>query len=131
MTEERRTGNIELLEAFKEFKHDIKEDVKEIKDELKQIDSKVKDHVDVNNKFYFNGFQPDKHVADHHVIDSIIEKVNEGKSMRNKIIEEVLKYIAIAAVTWIGYASWDKFNAEIKPPIDTKPKVEQYEKTNK
>ena len=131
MTEERRTGNIELLEAFKEFKHDIKEDIKEIKDELKQIDSKVKDHVDVNNKFYFNGFQPDKHVADHHVIDSIIEKVNEGKSMRNKIIEEVLKYIAIAAITWIGYASWDKFNAEIKPPIDTKPKVEQYEKTNK
>ena len=131
MAEERRTGNIELLEAFKEFKHDIKEDIKEIKDELKQIDSKVKDHVDVNNKFYFNGFQPDKHVADHHVIDSIIEKVNEGKSMRNKIIEEVLKYIAIAAITWIGYASWDKFNAEIKPPIDTKPKVEQYEKTNK
>ena len=131
MAEERRTGNIELLEAFKEFKHDIKEDIKEIKDELKQIDTKVKDHVDVNNKFYFNGFQPDKHVADHHVIDSIIEKVNEGKSMRNKIIEEVLKYIAIAAITWIGYASWDKFNAEIKPPIDTKPKVEQYEKTNK
>ena len=131
MAEERRTGNIELLEAFKEFKHDIKEDIKEIKDELKQIDTKVKDHVDVNNKFYFNGFQPDKHVADHHVIDSIIEKVNEGKSMRNKIIEEVLKYIAIAAITWIGYASWDKFNAEIKPPIDTKPKVEQHEKISK
>ena len=131
MSEERRQGNVELMDAFKEFKADIKEDIKEIKDELKQIDSKVKDHVDVNNKFYFNGFQPDKHVADHHVIDNIIAKVNETKSMKNKIIEEVLKYVAIAAITWVAYASWDKFNAEIKPPIDSKPKVEQSDKNSR
>lgn len=127
MTEERRTGNIELIEAFKEFKSDIKEDIKEIKDELKQIDKKVKDHVDVNNKFYFNGFQPDKHVADHHVIDGIIEKVNEGKSIKNKVIEEVIKFIAIAALTWMGYAAWAKFTADVHAPFDNKPKVEQNE----
>lgn len=126
--EDRRAFDTELLSSLKEFKQDIKEDIKEIKDELKQIDRKVKDHVDVNNKFYFNGFQPDKHVADHHVIDSIIEKVNEGKSLKNKLIEEVLKYVLIAAVTWVAYASWDKFNAEIKPPVDSKPKVEQNDK---
>lgn len=131
MAEERRNGYGELLDAFKDFKQDMKEDIKEIKDELKQIDSKIKDHVDVNNKFYFNGFPADKHVADHHVIDNIIEKVNDTKSLKNKLVEEVLKFALIAALTWIAYASWDKFNAEIKPPIDSKPKVEQNDKSSR
>lgn len=129
MAEERRNGYGELLEAFKDFKQDIKEDVKEIKDELKQIDHKIKDHVDVNNKFYFNGFQPDGHVEDHHFLKTIKDEKKDVKSMKSKLVEEVLKYVLIAALTFLAYASWDKFNAEIKPPVDSKPKVEQNEKT--
>lgn len=123
--EERRAGYGELLDSIKEFKQDMKEDIKEIKDELKQIDSKVKDHVDVNNKFYFNGFQPDKHVADHHVIDNIIEKVNEGRSLKNKVIEETVKAAVIAVLTFIAISTWNGVKQEVQAPFDNKPKVEQ------
>ena len=124
MAEERR-NNSEVLEAFKEFKADIKEDIKEIKDELKHIDIKVNDHITTNNKFYFNGFQPDKHVADHHVIDTIIEKVNEQRGLKNKLVEEILKVAVVAALTFIGISTWNGIKEEVKAPFDNKPKVEQ------
>ena len=124
MAEDRR-NNSELLESLKEFKADIKEDIKEIKDELKHIDIKVNDHITTNNKFYFNGFQPDKHVADHHVIDSIIEKVNETKGLKNKLVEEVLKVAVVAALTFICISTWNGIKEEVKAPFDNKPKVEQ------
>ena len=124
MAEDRR-NNSELLETLKEFKADIKEDIKEIKDELKQIDIKVNDHITTNNKFYFNGFQPDKHVADHHVIDSIIEKVNEGRSLKNKVIEETVKAAVIAILTFIAISTWNSVKQEVQAPFDNKPKVEQ------
>lgn len=125
MQEERRAGYSELLESIKEFKQDMKEDIKEIKDELKQIDKKVKDHVDVNNKFYFNGFPADKHVADHHVIDNIIEKVNEGRSLKNRVIEEAVKAAVIAILTFIAISTWNGVKQEVQAPFDNKPKVEQ------
>ena len=124
MAEDRR-NNSELLESLKEFKADIKEDIKEIKDELKHIDIKVNDHITTNNKFYFNGFQPDKHVADHHVIDSIIEKVNETKGLKNKLVEEVLKVAVVAALTFICISTWNGIKEEVKAPFDNKPKIEQ------
>ena len=123
--EDRRAFDTELLSSLKEFKQDIKDDIKEIKEELKSIDKKVKDHVDVNNKFYFNGFQPDKHVADHHIIDTIIEKVNEGKNLKSKVIEEVVKAAAIAILTFICISAWNGFKQEVQAPFDNKPKVEQ------
>ena len=129
MAEDRR-NNSELLETLKEFKADIKEDIKEIKDELKLIDIKVNDHITTNNKFYFNGFQPDKHVADHHVIDTIIEKVNESKGLKNKLVEEVLKVAVVAALTFICISTWNGIKEEVKPPFDNKPKVEQNVKGN-
>ena len=131
MAEERIAGYADLLDSLKDFKQDIKEDIKDIKDELKQIDKKVKDHVDVNNKFYFNGFQPDKHVADHHVIDNIIEKVNEGKSLKNKVIEETVKAAVIAILTFICISTWNGFKQEVQAPFDNKPKVEQNDKSHK
>lgn len=130
MSDERRTGNLELIESLKDFKQDIKEDIKEIKDELKHVDSKVNDHININNKYYFNGFQPDKHVADHHVIDSIIEKVNEGRGLRNRLVEEVLKVAVVAALTFIGMSTWSGIKEEVKAPFDNKPKVEQNAKGN-
>ena len=123
--EERRAGYGELLDSIKEFKQDMKEDIKEIKEELKQIDKKVKDHVDVNNKFYFNGFPAEKHIADHHVIDTIIEKVNEGKNLKSKVIEEVVKAAVIAILTFICISTWNDFKQEAQAPFDNKPKVEQ------
>ena len=128
--EERRSGNIELLESLREFKADMKEDIKEIKDELKQIDKMVNDHITTNNKFYFNGFQPDKHVADHHVIDSIIEKVNESKGLKSKLVEEVLKVAVVAALTFICISTWNGIKDEVKAPFSNKPKVEQNAKGN-
>ena len=128
--EERRAGYGELLDSIKEFKQDMKEDIKEIKDELKHIDKKVKDHVDVNNKFYFNGFPADKHVADHHVIDNIIEKVNEGRSLKNKVIEETVKAAVIAILTFIAISTWNGVKQEVQAPFDNKPKVEQNAKAN-
>jgi archaellum component FlaC len=125
MAEERRAGYSDLLESIKDFKQDIKEDIKEIKDELKQIDIKVNDHITTNNKFYFNGFQPDKHVADHHIIDTIIEKVNESKGLKNKLVEEVLKVAVVAALTFIAISTWNGIKEEVKPPFENKPKVEQ------
>lgn len=124
MAEDRR-NNSELLESLKEFKADIKEDIREIKEELKLIDIKVNDHITTNNKFYFNGFQPDKHVADHHIIDSIIEKVNETKGLKNKLVEEVLKVAVVAALTFICISTWNGIKEEVKAPFDNKPKVEQ------
>ena len=130
--EDRRAFDTELIASLKEFKQDIKEDIKEIKDELKQIDRKVKDHVDVNNKFYFNGFQPDKHVADHHIIDTIIEKVNEGKTLKNKVVEEVVKAAVIAILTFICISTWTSFKQEVQAPFDNgKPKVEQHDKNSR
>lgn len=125
MAEERRAGYSDLLESIKDFKHDIKEDIKEIKDELKQIDQKVNDHININNKYYFNGFTPDKHIADHHVIDNIIEKVNEGKNLKSKVVEEVVKAAAIAIITFICISAWNGFKQEVQAPFDNKPKVEQ------
>lgn len=133
MTEERRQGHGELLEAFKEFKQDIKDDIKEIKDDIKGIKveqkdidtkvmSKIQAHVDINNKIYMNGFPPDKHVADHHIIDGIIDKLNEDKKSIRKVIEEVLKVVAVAAATWIAVTMWNGFKSEVQSPL---PKVEQ------
>ena len=123
--EERRAGYGELLDSIKEFKQDMKEDIKEIKDELKQIDKKVNDHININNKYYFNGFTPDKHIADHHVIDNIIEKVNEGRSLKNKVIEEAVKAAVIAILTFIAISTWNGVKQEVQAPFDNKPKVEQ------
>ena len=125
MAEERRQGHAELLDAFKEFKTDIKEDIKEIKDELKQIDTKVKDHITVNNKIHFNGHTPDKHIEDHHFLDKIKEEKKDVKGLKSKVVEEVVKFIAIAAITWAGYAMWDKFTTQVQVPFENKPKVEQ------
>lgn len=122
---EERRNNSELLESLKEFKQDIKEDIKEIKDELKHIDGKVSDHITTNNKFYFNGFAPDKHVADHHIIDTIIEKVNEQRGLKNKLVEEILKVAVVAALTFIAISTWNGIKDEVKAPFDNKPKVEQ------
>lgn len=123
--QERRSGNIELLESLKEFKHDIKEDIKEIKDELKQFDAKIKAQIDINNKFYHNGFTADKHVADHHIIDGVVEKINENKKSVRHLIDEILKYAAIAIVSWFVATSWNVFRSEVQAPFDNKPKVEQ------
>jgi archaellum component FlaC len=129
MTEERRAGYSELLDSIKEFKQDMKEDIKDIKDELKQIDKKVKEHVDVNNKFYFNGFPAEKHIADHHVIDTIIEKVNEGKNLKSKVIEEIVKAAAIAILTFVCISTWNGFKQEVQAPFSNPPaKTEQHAK---
>ena len=118
MAEERRSGNLELQEALKEFRAEMKEDIKELKDELKAIDSRIHETVTTNNKFYFNGFEPHKHVADHHVIDTIIEKVNEDKKSFRKVIEELLKVAAIAAATWVLVTLWTGAKIEIQQPIE-------------
>jgi hypothetical protein len=142
MAEERRQGHSELLEAFKEFKSDIKDDIKEIKDDIKgikeeqkDIDSKimakVQSHVDINNKIYMNGFPPDKHVADHHIIDNIIEKLNDDKKAARTIMIEVLKVAAVAAATWIAVTLWNGFKTEVQPPFDSKPRIEQNVKNSR
>ena len=118
MAEERRSGNLELQEALKEFRAEMKEDIKELKDELKAIDVKIHETVTTNNRFYFNGFEPHKHVADHHVIDNIIEKVNEDKKSFRKVIEELLKVAAIAAATWVLVTLWTGAKIEIQQPIE-------------
>lgn len=139
MAEERRQGHNELLDAFRDFKQDIKDDIKEIKDDIKGIKDEQKDidakvmakiqsHVDINNKIYMNGFAPDKHVADHHIIDGIVEKLNEDKKSVRKIIEEVLKVAAVAACTWIAVTLWNGFKTEVQQPL---PKVEQNVKNGK
>ena len=125
MAEERRSGHQELLEAVREFKSEIKEDIKEIKDELKSIDSKIHDSVTTNNKFYFNGFEPHKHVADHHIIDTIIEKIHEDKKSFRKIIEELLKVAAVAVATWVLVTLWTGIKQDVR--LD-KPQIER---TNK
>lgn len=119
MAEERRSGNLELQEALKEFRAEMKEDIKDLKEDLKAIDVKIHETVTTNNKFYFNGFEPHKHVADHHVIDTIIEKVNEDKKSFRKIIEEILKVAAIAAATWVLITVWNGLKVEVHAPIKT------------
>lgn len=129
MAEDRR-NNSELLETLKEFKQDIKEDIKEIKDELKQIDLKIKDQIDVNNKIYMNGFPAEKHVADHHVLDNLVAHANNTKSFWQKILEELVKYVAIGILSWAA-ATWYAGLSEVQSPFANKPKVEQHDKNSK
>ena len=134
MAEERRSGNIELLEAFKEFKNDIKEDIKDVKDKVEKIEPKIHEIVDINNKLYHNGFPPHEHVADHHVLKGVVSEINnakkDSKDMVRTVIVEVLKVAAVAAATWIAVVLWNGFKAEVQSPIDTKPRIEQNVKQN-
>lgn len=126
MAEERRRENTELLESIREFKTEIKEDIKEVKDELKSIDTKIHESVTTNNKFYFNGFEPHKHVADHHIIDNIIDKANADKKSVRNIVEKWIDRLAWAAMTFIAVTTWNTLQKDydIKPQIPEK-KIER------
>lgn len=123
MAEERRSGHVEIHETLKEFRQELRDDIKELKDDIKELEHKMHDTVTTNNKFYFNGFEPHKHVSDHHIIDNIIEKVNEDKKSFRKIVEEILKVAAVAAFTWIVVTIWNGAKVEIRSPIEV-PKVD-------
>lgn len=113
MAEERRQSHNELLDSLKEFKTEIKEDIKELKDDIKDIESKIHDSVTTNNKFYFNGFEPHKHVADHHIIDNIIEKTNADKKSVRNIAEKWIDRLAWAAMAFIAVTTWNSVKEDI------------------
>lgn len=130
MTIERRASEGDVLAVLKEFKLEIKEDMKEIKDELKIIDDKIHATVQDNNKFYFNGFDPHKHVQDHHKIDDMMEKSKENSRSVRSTVEKWVDRAAWACITFIAMSTWstvtDNINkAKIQEPTKIEQKVDQ------
>src|SRR5574343_300224 len=127
---ERRATEGDVLAVLVEFKAQIREDMKEIKDELKIIDDKIHATVDSNNKYYFNGFDPHKHVQDHHKIDDMMEKSKENSKSVRSTIEKWLDRAAWACITFIAMSTWstvtDNINkAKIQEPTKIEQKVDQ------
>lgn len=127
---ERRATEGDVLAVLVEFKAQIREDMKEIKDELKIIDDKIHATVDSNNKYYFNGFDPHKHVQDHHKIDDMMEKSKENSKSVRSTIEKWVDRAAWACITFIAMSTWstvtDNINkAKIQEPTKIEQKVDQ------
>ena len=132
MPEERRQSHIDISESLREFKTEIKSDMKEIRDDIKELEGKIHETVTTNNKFYFNGFEPHKHVADHHIIDNIIDKTNADKKSVRNIVEKWIDRLAWAAMTFIAVTTWNSLqqNKEYKPPVEKKIERKAHEAAN-
>lgn len=130
MPVERRATEGDVLAVLVEFKAQIREDMKEIKDELKIIDNKIHATVDSNNKYYFNGFDPHKHVQDHHQIDDMMSKAKENSRSVRSTVEKWVDRAAWACITFIAMSTWssvtDNINkAKIQEPTKIEQKVDQ------
>ena len=134
MGEERRQSHIDINNTLQNLRDELKEDIKEVKEKVEKIEPKIHEVVDINNKLYHNGFPPHEHVADHHVLKGIVAEMNnakkDSKEITRTIMIEVLKVAAVAAATWVAVVLWNGFKAEVKSPIDSKPRVENVQ-TNK
>jgi hypothetical protein len=126
MAEERR-GYTELIDSIKDLKTELKT---ELKEGIKEVKQDIKDHIEVNNKIYFNGFPPDVHVAHHHGMDNVIEAANRTRSKWETLQIEVLKVAVVALITWGSMVLWNGFKTEVQAPFDNKPKVEQNAKNH-
>ena len=126
MAEERR-GYGELVESIKDLKTELKT---EFKEGIKEVKQEIKEHIEINNKIYFNGFPPDQHVAQHHVMDTIVDAANKTRSKWDQVQVEVLKAVAVAALSFIAISTWNGVKEEVKAPFDNKPKIEQNAKNN-
>lgn len=113
---ERRAGYCDLIEVVKEVRDEIKDLKTDIKTDISALEQKINDQVSTNNKFYFNGFEPHKHVADHHIIDSVVEKMQDNKKTMRSITEKWVDRIAFAIITYIAAATWFSFKEDVKAP---------------
>ena len=137
MTTERRNTDQEILAKLDELKDEFKEHKKEVKE---TIDSKL----DIQNKFYFNGYQPHEHIEDHHyiktldkkkhdadhrVVDGIVEEMQDDKRSTKKLVRTWLDRGFWAAASLIATLTWtgiqDKFSE-----LPSKPKTEQAQNAN-
>lgn len=126
MPEERRTTDHAIIEMIREFKLEVREDMKAIKDELKVIDDKIHDTVQSNNKLYFNGFDPHKHVQDHHQVDDIAERAKDNAKSVRSTVEKWIERAAWACITFIAMSTWNTVTENIsKVKSFDPPKIEQ------
>lgn len=130
MQEDRRGSYEAVLELLKEFKIEVRADMKLIKDELKIIDDKIHETVHEticdNNKLYFNGFDPHKHVQDHHQVDDIAVQSKENRKAIRSTFEKWIDRAAWACITFIAMSTWTTITDNInKSKLPDKVQIEQ------
>ena len=118
MVNDRRSTDQEILAKIE----DLREDFKQYKIDIKAT---IEDKLTVHDKIYFNGFEPHKHVADHHVIDGIVENLNDNKKMKNSIIEKWIDRILWAAITFIALSVWNSTQEQIANYEKPKTEIKQ------
>lgn len=118
MTQERRSTDQEILSKL----DDIKDDLKEHKQDIKEL---IDEKFTIHNQIYFNGFEPHRHVADHHVISGIVEDMQDNKKNSHKMVWAWIDRGLWAAITFVAASTWYSFKDNVNDVQPTKPKTEQ------